>query len=230
MFLRGASNNLVGINFFWGTSNFDSELYNILRMKDLWKSSGWAVEIKRDREATLRRQWHKYHLQNIHRFIWHRWCKSCLNCHFLRLEVYLSNQEYSNLAAACFEPIFFSMLRFSEFFPEGHVKQNHYSYLEESFEATNLLFRMAHSSFSLECESREILSSAWGDIRYIKWVKWQWTKPWWWISLQKVKWRKTLEIFKIESCFCSAGSWKLPYGNLRRLVFTCFFLKMGISH
>ena len=25
----------------------------------------------------------------------------------MRLEVYLSNQEYSNLAAACFEPIFF---------------------------------------------------------------------------------------------------------------------------
>ena len=55
------------------------------------------------------------------------------------------------------------MLLFSGFFPEGHVKQNYYSYLLASFEATSLLFRMAHSSFSLECESREILSSAWED-------------------------------------------------------------------
>ena len=230
MFLRGASNNLVGINFFWGTSNFDSELYNILRMKDLWKSSGWAVEIKRDREATLRRQWYKYHLQNIHRFIWHRWCKSCLNCHFLRLEVYLSNQEYSNLAAACFEPIFFSMLRFLSFSLKDMLNKT-ITAISKNLLKQQIFYsewRIHHSPWNVNQERfSQVLG---GDIRYIKWVKWQWTKPWWWISLQKVKWRKTLEIFKIESCFCSAGSWKLPYGNLRRLVFTCFFLKMGISH
>lgn len=36
---------------------------------------------------------------------------------------------------------FFFDASFSGFFPEGHVKQNHYSYLPESFEATHLFFQ-----------------------------------------------------------------------------------------
>lgn len=198
-------------------------------MKDLWKSSGWTVEIQWDREATLRRHGHKYHLKNIHRYIWHRWCKSCLNCHFLRLEVYLSNQEYSNLAAACFEPIFFSMLLFLDFSLKDTLNKTITAISQNLLKQHIFFFRMAHSSFSLQCESREILSSAWKDIRYIKWVRWQWTKPWWCISLQKVNRRKNTGLFQIESRFCRELETTLCKSPAIG-VHLFFFFKMGINH
>ena len=126
-------------------------------MKDLWKSSGWTVEIQWDREATPRRHGHKYHLKNIHRYIWHRWCKSCLNCHFLRLEVYLSNQEYSNLAAACFEPIFFSMLLFLDFSLKDTLNKTITAISQNLLKQHIFFFRMAHSSFSYHERCSQVL-------------------------------------------------------------------------
>ena len=224
--MRGERNILT----FWWESTFLRNMNKLFcrefsRFVEIRSMSCGVV--KWDREsATLGRYWQKYHLKNIHRCIWHRWYKSC-NCHFLRLEVYLSNQEYSNLAAACFEPISFDIFSYFSLKDTLNkaitaISQNlwkqHIFFSECTF---IILLGMWIKGDSVKCLERYQISSG-GSIDNepnpgdgFRCKKSTEEKPW----------------FQIESLFCRELG--LPPFAMRKSpaigVHQCFF-EMGINH
>lgn len=201
MFLGGESSTLVGINFFWGTSTFDREVTSCEwkicgnPVDELWKSSETGKQLSEDMDTNITsktsivtsdigdasRAWTAISC------VWRSTCPTKSTPIWLQLVL---------------SPFFFSMLLFLDFSLKDTLNKTITAISQNLLKQHIFFFRMAHSSFSLQCESREILSSAWKDIRYIKWVRWQWTKPWWCISLQKVNRRKNTGLFQIESRFC----------------------------
>ena len=69
---------------------------------ELRKSSETGKQLWEDTDTNITLKNPSFHLRSVMQVV-----RLPLFLFFPRLEVYLSNQEYSNLAAACFEPISF---------------------------------------------------------------------------------------------------------------------------